>query len=44
MSEVPLYAGSVSLGLIDYFQVDMLGFRYKFVNFGEGKNPGSLDQ
>jgi hypothetical protein len=31
---------SASLGLPDYFQVDMLGVRHHFVNFGAGKNLG----
>ena len=29
-----------SVWLSGFPQVDMLGFWYKFVNFGAGKNPG----
>jgi len=36
----PIYA---SLGLTDYSQVDMLGLRYKLVNFGADKSPGQLN-
>ena len=32
---------SASLGLTDYSQVDMLDMRYKSVNFGARKSPGS---
>jgi len=35
--EVYLAVDLLPVGLADYFQVDRLGVRYKFVNFGAGK-------
>ena len=34
------HASPASLGFTDSSQVDMLGLRYQFVNFGAGKSPG----
>ena len=36
-------SGSAAYGLTDFSQVDKLGVRYKSVNFGTGKSPGTPD-
>ena len=38
------YGSSFALELSEYPQVDMLGVRYKYVNFGTNKNAGSVDR
>ena len=39
----PCRSSAFLLGLTDYSEVDMLGVRYKSVNFGADQNPGEAN-